>query len=213
MNLKEAFRFQNKLTAFQDEAQSILDREDCVTRVTMTSMRSRILAGEKDEVKVRENPCEYADHITSMAVFLVWLLTEREKLSAAIYAAKLKLDLPAGLDGEMSLNAKRQSAAETLRRMAGIRSSETLVQGGGTGYRFNNDGNQVTYRCDLKTVKQINFDRTKVRRLCTKLSQKADEVSASLDTAVITTQVDYEAPFDVNDTFADVFENFAGIEA
>ena len=32
MNLKEAFRYQNKLQSFLDEAQSILDRDSNVTR-------------------------------------------------------------------------------------------------------------------------------------------------------------------------------------
>ena len=34
-----------------------------------------------------------------------------------------------------------------------------LVHGGGNGYRFNQDGNQVSYRCDVRRVTTINFDR------------------------------------------------------
>ena len=33
MNLKEAFRYQNKLQSFMDEAQEILDRDSNVTKV------------------------------------------------------------------------------------------------------------------------------------------------------------------------------------
>ena len=33
MNLKEAFRYQNKIQSFMDEAQSILDRDANVTKV------------------------------------------------------------------------------------------------------------------------------------------------------------------------------------
>ena len=54
----------------------------------------------------------------------------------------------------------------------------------------------------------INFDRNKLRRLCSDLSRQADETSRALDAALITAQVDYEPPFDVNDTFADAFEQF-----
>jgi hypothetical protein len=41
-----------------------------------------------------------------------------------------------------------------------------------------------------------------------RLSMHADEVSAALDLAVVNTPVSYTPPFDVNDTFADVFEDF-----
>ena len=36
MNLKEAFRYQNKLQSFMDEAQEILDRDSNVTKVENT---------------------------------------------------------------------------------------------------------------------------------------------------------------------------------
>ena len=38
-------------------------------------------------------------------------------------------------------------------------------------------------------------------------------MSAALDMALINTVVEYEQPFDVNDTFADIFETFAPAEA
>ena len=90
-----------------------------------------------------------------------------------------------------------------------VRNSETLIPNGGTGFRFNNEGNQVSYRCDVKKVVTINFDRNKVRKMCADLSKKSDEISGQIDAAVVNTQVAYEAPFDVNDTFSDVFEAFA----
>ena len=36
MNLKEAFRYQNKLQSFIDEAQGILSREENITKVEKT---------------------------------------------------------------------------------------------------------------------------------------------------------------------------------
>ena len=122
-------------------------------------------------------------------------------------------DLSAGLDGEVGLNARRQEVAAVFRRMAGLRASETLIPNGGTGYRFNNEGNQVSYRCDVKRVVTINFDRNKVRKMCGDLSKKADDTSNALDAALVNSKVDYVAPFDVNDTFADVFESFIGEQA
>ena len=209
MNLKEAFRFQNKLQSMMDEAQSILGSTANITKVQNTYLRKKVMPEAENETTIDAPATEYSEQITLVAEFLLHLLSEREKLSVAIFQAKAGLNLPAGLDGEVSLNSKRQEVAGLFRRMAGLRSSEVLIPNGGTGYRFNNEGNQVSYRCDVKRVVTINFDRNKIRKMCGDLSKKSDEISASLDAALVNAQVDYVAPFDVNDTFADVFESFA----
>ena len=210
MNLKEAFRFQNKLQSMMDEAQSILGSTANITKVQNTYLRKKVMTEAENETTIDAPATEYSEQITLVAEFLLHLLSEREKLSVAIFQAKAGLNLPAGLDGEVSLNSKRQEVAGLFRRMAGLRSSEVLIPNGGTGYRFNNEGNQVSYRCDVKRVTTINFDRNKIRKMCGDLSKKSDEVSASLDSVLVNTQVEYTVPFDVNDTFAEAFEAFAG---
>ena len=210
MNLKEAFRFQNKLQSMMDEAQSILGSTANITKVQNTYLRKKVMPEVENETTIDAPATEYSEQITLVAEFLLHLLSEREKLSVAIFQAKAGLNLPAGLDGEVSLNSKRQEVAGLFRRMAGLRSTEVLIPNGGTGYRFNNEGNQVSYRCDVKRVTTINFDRNKIRKMCGDLSKKSDEVSAALDSVLVNTQVEYTVPFDVNDTFAEAFEAFAG---
>lgn len=208
MNLKEAFRFQNKLLSMMEEAQSILRSEQNITKVQNTYLRKKVMAEAEDETTMEQPSTEYSERITEMAVFLLYLLDEREKLSGAIQKTKSGLDLAAGLDGEIGLNSKRQDIAALFPRMVGVRASETLIPNGGTGYRFNNEGNQVAYRCDVKRVVTINFDRNKIRKLCGDLSRKADETSNALDAALVNAQVEYAAPFDVNDTFTELFEDY-----
>ena len=162
MNLKEAFRFQNKLQSMMDEAQSILGSTANITKVQNTYLRKKVMPEAENETTIDAPATEYSEQITLVAEFLLHLLSEREKLSVAIFQAKAGLNLPAGLDGEVSLNSKRQEVAGLFRRMAGLRSSEVLIPNGGTGYRFNNEGNQVSYRCDVKRVTTINFDRNKM---------------------------------------------------
>ena len=210
MNLKEAFRFQNKLQSMMDEAQSILGSTANITKIQNTYLRKKVMTEAENETTIDAPATEYSEQITLVAEFLLHLLSEREKLSVAIFQAKAGLNLPAGLDGEVSLNNKRQEVAGLFRRMAGLRSSEVLIPNGGTGYRFNNEGNQVSYRCDVKRVTTINFDRNKIRKMCGDLSKKSDEVSAALDSVLVNTQVEYTVPFDVNDTFAEAFEAFTG---
>ena len=114
------------------------------------------------------------------------------------------------MDSEVCLNATRQSVARTFKQMNDLRSSEVTLSNGGTGYRFNADGNQVAYKCDVRRVTTIHYDRNVIRRELQKLNRRADEVSAQLDLCLVTSTVEFEAPFDVNDSFAEAFETFLG---
>ncbi len=206
MNLKEAFRFQNKLQKLMEEAQSILSQEQNVTKVQNTYLRSKVMAEAEDEVRMDVPDTEYAEQITELVSFLLYLLEQKENLSGAIRAAKSALSID--MDGEVSLNSKRQEIARLLTRMGNLRSSEVTVHNGGTGYRFNAEGNQVSYRCDVKRVTTINFDRNKIRNHVSALNRKMDEMSAELDRCMVNSTVEFDAPFDVNDSFADAFEAY-----
>ena len=59
MNLKEAFRYQNKLQSFLDEAQSTLDRDSNVTRVENTYLRHKVMAEAEDETVLAMPETEY----------------------------------------------------------------------------------------------------------------------------------------------------------
>ena len=208
MNLKEAFRFQNKLQSFINEAQLILNREDNITKVEQTYLRRKVMPEAQDETIVDESASEFSDRITDLVRFMLWLLEQKQKLFAAIRTAKAAL--PVDMDSEVSLNATRQSLARTFKHMSDLRSSEQTLSNGGTGYRFNADGNQVSYKCDVRRVTTINYDRNVIRRELQKLYRAADETSAQLDLCLVTSAVDYEPPFDVNVSFSEAFETFAG---
>ncbi len=206
MNLKDAFRAQNKLQALMDEAGEILQNQGNTLKVTTTHLRSKVMPEAQDAVTEEAAPSEYAEHINQVAVFLMAMLVEREKLSAAICAAKSKL--PLDMDSETGLNRVRQNLADIFRRMAVLRNSEVVLSNGGSGYRFNGEGNQVSYRCDAKRVTTINFDRNKIRGMATELGRKADEVSAKLDQCIVNTVVDYSLPFEMNDSFNVILSDF-----
>ena len=208
MNLKEAFRYQNKLQSFMDEAQAILSREENITKVEKTYLRRKVMTEAEYEVVVLAPESEYSERITDAARFLLYLLAEKERLFAAIRRAKDAL--PVDMDSEVSLNATRQSIGRTFKQMNDLRSSEVTLPNGGTGYRFNAEGNQVAYKCDVRRVTTINYDRNVIRRELQKLNRRADEVSAQLDLCLVTSSVDYEPPFDVNDSFSAAFETFLG---
>ncbi len=206
MNLKEAFRFQNKLQSLMDEAERILADDRNITQVKVTALYKKAMPEQENETTVEPAPSEYADHIDAVAAFLLHLLGEREKLSRAIRAAKERQEMD--MDSEVSLNSTRQSLASFFRHMVDLRNSEKLLPGGATGYRFNAEGNQVPFRCDAKRVATIHYDRNRVRSYLKQLTEKSDQVSAQLDRCLINSQVDYDAPFDVNDSFAAVFGDY-----
>ena len=206
MNLKEAFRFQNKLQSLMDEAERILADDRNITQVKVTALYKKAMPEQENETTVEPAPSEYADHIDAVAAFLLHLLGEREKLSRAIRAAKERQEMD--MDSEVSLNSTRQSLASFFRHVVDLRNSEKLLPGGATGYRFNAEGNQVPFRCDAKRVVTIHYDRNRVRSYLKQLTEKSDQVSAQLDRCLINSQVDYDAPFDVNDSFAAVFGDY-----
>lgn len=206
MNLKEAFRYQNKLQSFMDEAQSILDRDANVTKVENTYLRHKVMAEAEDETILAVPETEYYEQITDVAQFLLYLLDEKAALCAAIRKAKDVLGID--MDSEVSLNAVRQSVARTFKRMNDLRNSEQMISNGGTGYRFNAEGNQISYRCDVRRVTTINYDRKVIRAALTRLNKQADETSAKIDLCLVTSTVEYEPPFDVNASFADAFEAY-----
>lgn len=206
MNLKEAFRYQNKLQALLDEAQGILDCDANVTKVANTYLRHKVMAEAEDETILDLPQTEYAQQITDIARFMLYLLEEKGRLFAAIRKAKDALDMD--MDSEVSLNAARQSVARTFKRMNDLRSSEQLLSGGGTGYRFNAEGNQISYCCDVKRVTTINYDRKVIHAALSKLNRQADETSNRLDLCLVTSKVDYTVPVDVNASFAEAFETY-----
>lgn len=206
MNMKDAFRFQNKLKALMCEATSILEDRRNIVKVKTTHLRSKVMSDAQDAVVEEAAPSEYAGHANEIAAFLMSLLEEREKLCRAIHAAKNALDLD--MDSEVCLNRQRQELAEVFRHMTMLRNSEKSIAGGGSGFRFNGEGNQVCYRCDATQVTTIDFDRNKIRSMATALCKKADEISMSLDKCLVNTEVSYEPPFDMNDSFEDVLSDF-----
>ena len=107
MNLKEAFRYQNKLQSFLDEAQSILDRDANITKVENTYLRRKVMAEAEDETVAAVPETEYYEQITDIALSFCHVLDEKETLSTAIRTAKDALDID--MDSEVSLNAARRA--------------------------------------------------------------------------------------------------------
>lgn len=206
MNLKEAFRFQNKLESLINETEAILSSEDCVTLTRRTYLYKKVNPDVTNQTVTVTPDTEFYKQINELIEFAMYLLDQKSKLSKAISITKN--NLPLDLDGEVGMNRYRQRISDVFRCMARIKGKEVTEINGGVGYRFNNEGNQIAYKCDVEHVTTINFNRNTVRKYATQLSKTADETSLEIDKCMINYEVDFEPSFDVNDSFDEVFENF-----
>ena len=110
MNLKESFRYQNKLESFLQEALFVLRDPDNITKTKETQLRRKANPDAEDETTIIAAESPYADHINCMTRFVLFLLSEKETLFAAI--RKAKNALPVDIDSEVSLNVTRQAVAK-----------------------------------------------------------------------------------------------------
>ena len=204
MNLKEAFQAQNKIEQLFDFVSGYLDDEKNLVSVTEKHFRSKAADGQPDE---KINVVVENKFPPDKVIYLLMrLLNEREKLANAIHAAKssMKFDLDSAVD----VNKKRRLVINILRGLRNFKSSSLLEKNAGVGYVFNKEGNQTTYRYDIERVKTIDYNRDRVRKFIDTLQATADKVSNDIDTALISTPVDYELPFDVHANALELIEDY-----
>ena len=204
MYLKEAFRYQNFLSGLVDRSISYLSTRPYITKTTQEHLRKKANPEAEDETieVAADRPYECTNN--QLVGLLEHLMVEKEKLTAAISAAKKSSDVD--IDAELANNRVRQRIATVLHDMGKVRAAENVVRG--TGYKFNGEGNQVPYNYDIKQVTLIDFDRNKVKRVSRDLTAKSDEVSTSIDKVMVELSVDYDPQYSINDSFEDVVEQF-----
>ena len=200
MILKEAFRYQNYLTSLFVQATGYLSREDFITTTIQKHNRTKVNPDAQDEDIVVPKVFTVDYKPNDLIDFVVKLIDEKQKLSNAITEAKKSLDID--VDAAMSMNKTKQDFISVLRRMASIKSSESDKEG--TSYKFNNDGDQVSYRYPVKEVKTIDYDRNAVKGLISKYKKETDQISTTRDRIDIMTEVDYTPLWEVDTPLEDI---------
>lgn len=202
MNLKETFRYQTFLeNLMRNATMSIQSQSHCYT-VTKHHYKSKTNpeAVDVDETVVTEDfyPTD------KVIAFAQWLIAEREKLSQAITKAKASLDFD--VDAAIETNKFRQQLSgsiQNITRCKPIKKSER-----GMDYKFNVNGDQVSYYYDVDVEYKDAFDRDGAKAIMRSVIKDSDKVSADIDAAMINTKVDYAPRFDVNESFDDVMAEF-----
>ena len=200
MNLNEAFRFQNAITGMYNKAVALLRYDYNTMKVTQTHNRKAANPEAVDETMevVNDNACKIkADDLIKFACRMV---EEKEKLAAAISKAKASLDFD--FDAECALNGARRDIAERLKALNTMEGRTRRTRG--SDFKFNINGEQVPYSYFVDEKSEVAFDKGAVRKAMKCFAEKADEFSKKLDLAEVSTEVEYEPPFSINDSFEDV---------
>lgn len=200
MNLKESYRYANYLDSLLRRAYTYLGNTGFVTTTVEEHLRSKSNPDVDDETIEVQKPYDVEFTPNQVIDFVVKVLDEKEKLSDAIAKAKSTTEI--NIDNAVAMNKKKQQFVNVLNTIADIKPSE--VKTTSKSYKFDINGEQKPYVYDVNRKISIDFDRNNVRKLIKKYLKETDEISSKLDLIEITTQVDIEPRFDVNDKFEEL---------
>ena len=204
MYLKEAFRYQNFLETLMMKTGNYLTDSRVSMKTVQEHMKKKVHPEAEDE-KIDANAIKLVEFSSNDLIsFMEYICKERESLTVAISVAKSKA--PIDIDTEIANNKTRQRVASVFSAMGNMKSSERKSRG--TDYKFNAEGNQVSYYYEIKEVSTIDFDRNKVKGLAKRFITKADEISTLIDKAMVEIEVEFSGVFNVNDTYEDAVNKF-----
>ena len=182
------------------DAAKAIDRTTLYEAADAISVVKKNAVAKFDETIEVQKPYDVEFTPNQVIDFVVKVLDEKEKLSDAIAEAKSTTEI--NIDNAISMNKKKQGFVSVLNGIADIKPSETKTTS--KSYKFDINGEQKPYVYDVNRKISIDFDRTDVRNLIKKYLKETDEISSKLDLIEITTQVDIEPRFDVNDKFEEL---------
>ena len=205
MNFKDAFRYQNFLGELFGNVYNYITSKFNLVNITETHLKSKHNSDAEDEV-VDATPASKLDiDVDKMVDLLIAVLDEKEKMGIAISRAKAAHSVE--IDATASHNKFRQRAISALQYMSAVKPSKDKVRG--SDYKFNNEGNQVSYSYDIERTISLDFDKTKVKDIIHQLSEKSNDASNAIEKALLDDVVDFEPTFDINDKFDDIVEVWA----
>lgn len=205
MNFKDAFRYQNFLGELFGNVFNYVTSRYNLINVTETHLKAKYNADALDEVIDATPTSKLNVDVNKMVDLLIAVLDEKEKVGLAISKAKATHEIE--IDANASQNKFRQRAINALQLMSSIKPSKDKVRG--TDYKFNVEGNQVSYSYDIERTIDLDFDKSKIKEIIRQLSEKSNDVSTKIEKALLDDVVDFEPVFDINDKFDDIAEAWA----
>ena len=197
MNLKESYRYANYLDGLLSTAYTYLRNKGFVTTTIEEHLRKQSNPDVENETIEVQRSFDVEFTPNNVVDFVVKVIEEKEKLSESIAKAKGTTEI--NIDNAIAMNKKKQGFVSVLNGIADIKPTEKVVNG--TGYKFNQEGNQVKYFYNVKQITSIDFDRKNIRNLIKKYAKETDDISTKLDLIEVTTNVEHDPLFNINDNF------------
>lgn len=208
MNIKEAFRYESFIDNLMNKAHISISDISHTQKAVKVHHKSKANSEAEDlteEVNVARTEFYPNDDVIS---FMEFLIVEKEKIMKAVSEAKASCGLD--IDAAIGTNKLRQSLAAWIQGMLEILPASYTERG--TDYKFNVEGNQVSYVYEVEVEKTDNFDRESAKAIMRKHITKADEVSKEVEKIMVLTEISYNPPFNVNDSFEDAMAAFLSMK-
>ncbi len=201
MNLKNAFRLTKKYDdLFQYAMEHIVNPKHALS-TTKTHYRNIV---DKDAMDMQETIDEVIFFQSNDVIsFATYLIDEKERLGKAISATKQSLSLD--IDASIESNKYRQQLKRSIDVMLTYSANKKPERG--VGYKFNAEGNQVSYYYELIVEQEELYKRDWVKLVSKAVIESADAISTEIDHQIINSFVDYKplVARGVNDSFDDAF--------
>ena len=210
MRLKEAFRYQNSLTAFINLVKDALHannpwgNQHILFDIKEHHLKSKANKDMQDETL--ENPKRTeSDPAANTLINLYYdLCVEKLALTTAIGKAKQTYE-KFDYDSALEQNVLRGKMISTLQKICELKGSKSTNSG--IDYMINQEGNQVQYCYPIEVEASIDFDRNRAKAMLAKITAERDVVSDDIEEAKLLINVEFNPKYDVNATFDDLIAN------
>lgn len=202
ITLKKSFEVQNYLSQLLNNALNVLAYNDNITTTKQKHLRKKSYSEAVDEEIIVKKTQELPYTINQLIKFIDIVIAEMDKLTTAINDAKHYEG--EYFDAMIAINNKKRNVLRRYDIMAQLKPSETVVKG--TGEKFNEAGEQVTYKYDIEQVTTIDFDRNIIKKKVSQLRKELDETSDAIDAMQLSSMVDYDPIFEIGESLEDVVE-------
>lgn len=199
ITLKKSFELQNYLTGLLNSAINVLSYDDNITTTVQKHLRKKSYSEANDEEIVVKKINDIPYSVDKLVAFIDVLLKEIENLTVAINKAKYYKDKY--FDALIAMNNKKRNLLRRYEYMASLKAQESVVRG--QAEKFNEAGEQVTYKYDIEQVKTIDFDRNYIKKKVSQLRKELDETSDMIDDMQISSMVDFTSAFEIGESLED----------
>lgn len=199
ITLKKSFELQNYLTGLLNSAINVLSYDDNITTTVQKHLRKKSYSEANDEEIVVKKINDIPYSVDELVAFIDVLLKEIENLTVAINKAKYYKDKY--FDALIAMNNKKRNLLRRYEYMASLKAQESVVRG--QAEKFNEAGEQVTYKYDIEQVKTIDFDRNYIKKKVSQLRKELDETSDMIDDMQISSMVDFTSAFEIGESLED----------